>query len=629
MANRKNASNVEAPGLVVTGAVATVNGVQVATETTGGITGSAARRYGFSPGDSAGTRRWVRLMSINGGSSLGGAYANFLLSGVGDYGDVDRGTLLIHFSQRGDNITQVKAWGWNVENTQDVIELYTVQVSTWVFELWIKVADFNQEHEIVMLGRRNASILLDNIGTVAPTSPVLVTGVEKMDGPAHLAGAETFTGAKTFSAGLVATTADKLATDLIASYPPGISYHSATTANGWPCTFGTAMTVNLNTARCFQIVMHKFDGRMWFRTYIDNAWSSFTELANTRREEVIQYLDALTVRENLVVNPSFETGIGTALASTNSSVSRTSAFSGGVATGLAGTQALAITCTTAAAFRGRVLSGLAVVPGATYAVSVYVRSQRSDNPVTRDVLLTVDWTTGNTFVSTVSSATTPVASSGTSVAPFWTRVSMVVTAPSSGIDSMMIFVGSQTTPGLVGEVLLVDGVMVERSATVAPYFDGAMSAASWSGTAHASASILDFGVADADATSVHLAGVETVTGVKTFSAGLVAQYADLKIANGKLASAAPSTYPFGMSTASVLSGANGWPDNGIVTTIIQEATRNFATQLLIGKTTTGMWMRSSADNATWTAFVQLSTGGAGVSQTVLDDNQVLNFMGVF
>lgn len=109
------------------------------------------KRFELDPLDTGGTRRWVRLATMDGVTAQGGAQFLFLLSGTGDYGKARRGTMLVHATQRGDNSVFVKVWGFGVADTLDPVEFYTVQLSTYVFEIWIRTADFTSNHSIHQL----------------------------------------------------------------------------------------------------------------------------------------------------------------------------------------------------------------------------------------------------------------------------------------------------------------------------------------------------------------------------------------------------------------------------------------------------------------------------------------------
>lgn len=129
--------------------------------------------YGIT--GSGGTRTYVRLASINGNGGSGGAYATMILSGLGDYGDPDKATVLVHFSQRGDNSVTVKAWGWNIQAlSSNYLTLYTKQISTWTFELWGLFANYTFNMGLTALSQSHGQtgqsmIYNDSRTTTAPT----------------------------------------------------------------------------------------------------------------------------------------------------------------------------------------------------------------------------------------------------------------------------------------------------------------------------------------------------------------------------------------------------------------------------------------------------------------------------
>ena len=133
----------------------------------GQIEGISTRKFEFDPGSSAGQRRYMRIMTLDGVNEFVGAGAAFLLAGTGDFGIAARGTLLVHFTQRADGVS-VKAWAWDRSSSDDQIELRTKKVGPFVYELWAYVSDFNQTHAIHMLVSQNASMNLDSQTVEAP-----------------------------------------------------------------------------------------------------------------------------------------------------------------------------------------------------------------------------------------------------------------------------------------------------------------------------------------------------------------------------------------------------------------------------------------------------------------------------
>lgn len=86
----------------------------------------------------------------------------------------------------------------------------------------------------------------------------------------------------------------------------------------------------------------------------------------------------------------------------------------------------------------------------------------------------------------------------------------------------------------------------------------------------------------------------------------------IRIANGKTASAAPSTWPEGTSVGSVTT-ANGWPVNGVVLTNRYEG-GNYTTQTLVSQGNSQTYVRASSDNVNWLSWLQHMD--LNVSQTI-------------
>lgn len=145
-----------------------------AAPTVPGLT-NRTRKYTFDPGSPGPSgRQYIRIATLDGESEFRGSNLNFILSGTGDFGGLNRGTIIVHFAQRGPDVIQVKAFGFDVENTTDPIEFYTKKISTYKYELWAKLSDWNLGHDLHVLsssdpiGSIYVNINLDS-GTVAPT----------------------------------------------------------------------------------------------------------------------------------------------------------------------------------------------------------------------------------------------------------------------------------------------------------------------------------------------------------------------------------------------------------------------------------------------------------------------------
>ncbi len=119
-----------------------------------------------------------------------------------------------------------------------------------------------------------------------------------------------------------------------------------------------------------------------------------------------------------------------------------------------------------------------IQPSTWYTVSVYVRPT-----ATRDVMLSLAWTSGGAQVSVTGG--TPV----TVTANTWTRIQLTAQSPSSGVDS--VTVSTLLTSASVGDLLDSTALLVEQSssgATAGTYFDGSTPGSSWQAGAWASPS---------------------------------------------------------------------------------------------------------------------------------------------
>jgi microcystin-dependent protein len=89
----------------------------------------------------------------------------------------------------------------------------------------------------------------------------------------------------------------KLETDTPSAYPPGVSVMVLSTGSGWSINsgFGTVLTVNAATNRCYQTLLASTGGtqtpRMWFRTYHPTGggggWTAWAFVANAADPESV------------------------------------------------------------------------------------------------------------------------------------------------------------------------------------------------------------------------------------------------------------------------------------------------------------------------------------------------------
>lgn len=197
-----------------------------------------------------------------------------------------------------------------------------------------------------------------------------------------------------------------------------------------------------------------------------------------------------TTRTNLCSNPSFETNttgwsaIGTGVAQARITTD-----------GAYGTACLQITKAANANQGSRFQSAAAsMVPATTYSFSTKVKIPAGMD--TGDFYITVQWqdNAAANIGSAVSSSTTVVAE-----VDGWTDISYTATSPAL-TDRALVYV-RQLTAGTAAKTFLIDGMLIEASATPLPYFDGSTSdwyasytSLAWTGTAHASTSVMTLAI---------------------------------------------------------------------------------------------------------------------------------------
>lgn len=123
--------------------------------------------------------------------------------------------------------------------------------------------------------------------------------------------------------------------------------------------------------------------------------------------------------------------------------------------------------------------------------------------------------------------------------------------------------------------------------------------------AHANATTQVHGIGAADSV-VGTATVQTLSG-KTFS-DIITASAGISITapgGAKLMSDVPTSYPFGVTTAAVISG-NGWPFSGVLITVAMNAGL-YTVQYLANRTTDHIQKRGSTDGTTWSAWAAVVT----------------------
>jgi hypothetical protein len=143
-----------------------------------GITDALVSRYTFEPGNSAGIRRWVRLVTLDGVSLSSGASIDFILAGTGDFGSAQRGNTHVIAGQRSAGGVSIKVYSLNTENTEDPVEIHYVIKSDFVFEIWAYLSDYNYTHQLTVLQSYGTVINTDSITTTAPDGAVLVPRID-------------------------------------------------------------------------------------------------------------------------------------------------------------------------------------------------------------------------------------------------------------------------------------------------------------------------------------------------------------------------------------------------------------------------------------------------------------------
>ncbi len=141
------------------------------------------------PNNTSTNTPYIRLVTLEGYNASNGAHWNALISGLGNFGRTTRGTILLHATQRGDNIISVRAWAWDLPNN---VLLYTKQISTFAFEIWMRVPPYQTRAFATELANWNTARNFDSLTTMDPTGLVSVN-VLRAD-PNYASAAETAQG---------------------------------------------------------------------------------------------------------------------------------------------------------------------------------------------------------------------------------------------------------------------------------------------------------------------------------------------------------------------------------------------------------------------------------------------------
>ena len=193
----------------------------------------------------------------------------------------------------------------------------------------------------------------------------------------------------------------------------------------------------------------------------------------------------VALRENLCENPSFE--VDTAgWSATAGSVARSTQYATvGSACGqltLDGSSGPALLYTRT----------MPITPGDVYSASAMVGALQSFPGRSATIHARIEWLDGSGQVISADDGQPVTALSTTKFstgAPVWTPVDVSSAAPEGAASVRLAFVVTQSV-SVAGDKFVVDQVLLERTATPGPYFDGDQDGASWTGTPHASTSAI-------------------------------------------------------------------------------------------------------------------------------------------
>jgi hypothetical protein len=131
-------------------------------------------------------------------------------------------------------------------------------------------------------------------------------------------------------------------------------------------------------------------------------------------------------------------------------------------------------------------SSFAVIPGLTYTFSTYLRVIGTPHGTS---YMSVSWyNSAGTLISTINGNNAPLDGAN------WSRRSVTGVAPTAAAFIIVISDVDGTEPWAVGDILDGTGFMLETSATLGTYFDGATDAVyAWTGTQGNSTSTLSYG----------------------------------------------------------------------------------------------------------------------------------------
>lgn len=218
--------------------------------------------------------------------------------------------------------------------------------------------------------------------------------------------------------------------------------------------------------------------------YVLRRDANGTTLVRQTSDGATQWAAGSALRTNYALNPSFEVDTATARPEGNCTLARSTAQAA------VGAASLEVTATAAGDVSVSLLRGAGeypvVVAGETWTAQQRFRAAATGRAA-RVELYWVD-SAGAVVGSETVGAQVTDATTG------WTTATVTGTAPAG---AMQLFVNFRVLGCAASEVHYVDAVLVEKSATVDPYFDGTTAADTavtptryhrWTGTAHASTS---------------------------------------------------------------------------------------------------------------------------------------------
>lgn len=146
------------------------NGVE---QNAGNVRGPKGDDSRFAIPYSGSTPGYIRLVTMDGFDPSNGANYNAFLSGLGNFGQRRRTTILFHATQRGSDLVDLKAWGWDLQSTD--LKLYTRKQGPFLYEVWLKIPGYMSTGFMTELASWRTIRNLDSFTTTPPSDLVEVT----------------------------------------------------------------------------------------------------------------------------------------------------------------------------------------------------------------------------------------------------------------------------------------------------------------------------------------------------------------------------------------------------------------------------------------------------------------------